>query len=562
MRVLPTPQQWRAALNTRLFITDTRVIDEFRIGFDTREGLRQRIPWLVWAKPLGLWMIFIAAVYMMFYSVSSLVYDSWARREKLVFPLARLPEDLMHAEGSPPGSLPAMFRKPLFWIGFGIVFLLLSYNGACRAGWIPGMVPLKQGLDVALLRKMLQNTIFKGIADAGSSSLILFVTFTTVGIGFLLPLDISRSLWMYYLAALAMLMVAIWCAVAASCTAFRSDFTMDNSFITSLGAGALLTFSATCLGKLVKDRWATTREQMPGRRGLPLAGCFIQNLGYAGLFFLISVVTALSWFAWSRIDIFWGMAFLGVVILVTVGLMRVVAEGGVHWFQIHTGPFHLARLVGGVKVVPAAVIAPLMAIYSVLFLDIKTFMAPAVLNSYKMQDETRASRRMFHLIVIVCIVVTIVVACVGMLYLTYEIGANRGSSWFWTTGPQSVMDRTQRIVSDSLGKTGQYNWIFYLIGAGWVALSIFMRRRFFWWLHPIGLVMLANPLMRALWFSFFLGWLCKKITVKYGGRHMFARMRPLFIGLILGEVLAVFLWMLLSQWLGIGGVLTLNRSVP
>ena len=31
-----------------------------------------------------------------------------------------------------------------------------------------------------------------------------------------------------------------------------------------------------------------------------------------------------------------------------------------------------------------------MPIYSVLFLDIKTFMAPAVLNSFKMQEETRA----------------------------------------------------------------------------------------------------------------------------------------------------------------------------
>ena len=79
----------------------------------------------------------------------------------------------------------------------------------------------------------------------------------------------------------------------------------------------------------------------------------------------------------------WGMLFLGVVILIAIGLMRVVAEGGIYRLQAHVGPFHLVKMVGGIKAVPSAVLAPLMAIYSVLFLDIQAYIAPSILNSYK-----------------------------------------------------------------------------------------------------------------------------------------------------------------------------------
>ena len=94
-------------------------------------------------------------------------------------------------------------------------------------------------------------------------------------------------------------------------------------------------------------------------------------------------------------------------------------------------------------------------------------------------------------------------------------------------------------------------------------LSVFLRRHFFWWLHPISFCMMANGLMPALWFSFFLGWVCKKITVGYGGRHMFAMVRPLFIGMILGELLAALGWSLTAQVLGLQNVaIDINRVQP
>ncbi len=345
------------------------------------------------------------------------------------------------------------------------------------------------------------------------------------------------------------LRLRFWTAVGASVKSFSSDWLWENHFVSSLGAGGLLAYSAASLTKVVIER---VQDSYARGDALSAWGRARRVIGRDGLLFLISIAVCLGWLAWCKVPLHWGLAFLAVVILVTVGLMRVVSEGGFYWFQVHVGPFHLAKMAGGWAAAHKAVIAPLMPIYSVLFLDIKAFMAPAVINSFKMQDETRASRRWFHGIVAAAIVATVLTAFVTALYLFYKTGADMPTrSWFNTSGPRSLLDQTQRLASGTAASMGgEYNALFYVIGAAWVILSLAMRRKFFWWLHPIGFVMLANPLITQLWFGFFLGWCCKKLAVKYGGRHMFARLRPAFIGMIFGQLVAAFLWTVTAAWQG------------
>ena len=536
-------------LNRALYITDMTRIKEYREGFPSTKGLWGKIPWSLWFKPLALWMIFVFAVYGVFYSLAMLLYDSWAQREKLIFPLARLPEDLLNDEGAAAGTLPSTLRSGLFWIGFLFVVLLLSYNAACQAGWIRGLTPLNLGFGQMRLREMLANSIFKGIADPGAYRLRILIIFTAIGISFLIPLEISASIWIYYLFGIGLFLVAFWTAAGATMASFPSDWLWENNFVTSLGAGGLLAYSAAALVKMAAERAGALRQAAAAQgRRLSAAQWAVKlpaGMGWGGLVFVVSSAAAIGWLAWCKAPWYWGAGFMAVIVLVTVGLMRVMAEGGIYWFHIDTGPFHLTKTFGATAAVPKAVLAPLMPIYSVLFTDIKTFMAPAVMNSFKMQEETRAARRWFHAIVIAAILATVVVSFVVLLYLVYSVGANRADGWFFTVGPQSLLDNTQVLVSGGAARQ-QHNWVFYLIGAGWVLLSIGMRRKFFWWLHPIGFAMMANSLITPVWFSFFLGWCCKKLAVRYGGRHVFARLRPAFIGLIFGELMACFTWSVIA----------------
>ena len=58
--------------------------------------------------------------------------------------------------------------------------------------------------------------------------------------------------------------------------------------------------------------------------------------------------------------------------------------------------------------------------------------------------------------------------------------------------------------------------------------------------------MLVNPLMAAYWFSILLGWLAKSLVTKYANKNTYAKVRGLFIGLIIGELLVVFIAMIIS----------------
>ena len=99
-------------------------------------------------------------------------------------------------------------------------------------------------------------------------------------------------------------------------------------------------------------------------------------MGWGGLLFAASSAVAIGWLAWCKVPRYWGAGFMAVIVLVTVGLMRVVAEGGIYWFHIHFGPFHLIKSFGATEAVPKAVLAPLMPFFRCCSLDIKTFMAP------------------------------------------------------------------------------------------------------------------------------------------------------------------------------------------
>lgn len=528
-------------LNPRLYITDPDILYQYRVGFGNESGYWRHIPWMAWAKPFALWMIFILALYAMFYAVCWLFYESWSRREKLVFPLARLPEAALSDDGAAPGALPGTLRSGLFWLGFGAVFLLLSYNGICQAGWLRGLNPLYLGIPVRELQSMLSTSVFKGIADGGFG-LALRLNFTCIGIAFLLPLAVSLSIWAYEVIALGMVMTGIWLAFFASSRVVVSNMEQQSNFPSSLGGGALFGIALAMLLGLAREKWQAAAEAAP-RATKPQR--LWMALGRGTWVLALSVLIAGAWLHWSGVGLFWSALYTGVIFLLALGLIRVLAESGLFCQQVHTGPMHLLGLTQG-PLVPAASLAPLMPAHSTLFFDMKCFIGPNILNSFKMEEETRAHRWKFHGVVIAGILVTVLVGFVTILWMAYGLGANRSSSWFFTVGPNTLLDATTRLVRDGGQGASSSLWVFYLIGAFWAVLSLFMRQRFFWWLSPIGLAMLVNPLTRAYWLSFFVGWLCKKLAVAYGGRHTFATLRPLFIGVIFGEIMACFLWALLK----------------
>ena len=73
-------------------------------------------------------------------------------------------------------------------------------------------------------------------------------------------------------------------------------------------------------------------------------------------------------------------------------------------------------------------------------------------------------------------------------------------------------------------------------GAAVMLILVVCYHRFYWWpIHPIGYLTAYSSAMWTLWFSFFLGWLCNALCMRYGGTALFKNLRMFFIGLIIGD---------------------------
>jgi hypothetical protein len=72
-----------------------------------------------------------------------------------------------------------------------------------------------------------------------------------------------------------------------------------------------------------------------------------------------------------------------------------------------------------------------------------------------------------------------------------------------------------------------------------------------WWpLHPLGYALCGSWTMILLWFPCLLTWMLKGTLLRYGGMRAFARFRPLFLGMILGEFSMAILWTALGALAG------------
>ena len=81
------------------------------------------------------------------------------------------------------------------------------------------------------------------------------------------------------------------------------------------------------------------------------------------------------------------------------------------------------------------------------------------------------------------------------------------------------------------------NWAGWLhTGLGGLAMGLLMvaQRVWLWWpLHPIGYPI--SSVFSWMAFNAFLAWLVKSIVLKYGGPRLFRKVRPFFLGLIIGQ---------------------------
>ncbi len=540
------------AATPRELAAELRSIVEAFPSFDAslRRYLLSDIPWGHWTRPLLCWSFLIVITYTVLMAFNLLIFRQWAKNEKLIYPLAELPEIL--AGRDPTASIiPPVFRNGLFWVGFAISASVLGWNLLCLSQAVPGL----QRFDLEnKWATYIANGPLRGLYPDAKSEIF----FTMIGLAFLIPAKISFSLWLFSVLYMVQLLILVWSGHGSNENSFPCEWMYILNFRTAEGGGALMVFAAAVFYKCRKYLFCcclpqAVRELDPAEQ---------RELRSSSFLFLVGSVALILglWLGLGANLAYTLFAYL-VIMMITIGLVRAVAEGGILGFQAWVNPFHLIRTLFGMDKAWTAphLFTPLLVYFSVLFLDIKTFIAPAMANSIKIRDDLRLGRARFHIAIVLCILFALFASVAAHLMLGYSRGADAMNGWFYSTFPKSLYDQMASMAK-TLPVDASANRLWMGFGAALMGGLLYFRQICFWLPHPIGLIMLVNPMMKTYWFSIFLGWLAKSAVTKYGNKDTYDRVKNLFIGLIVGELVLVVLALVVSLFTDAQIPIHLNRN--
>jgi hypothetical protein len=143
---------------------------------------------------------------------------------------------------------------------------------------------------------------------------------------------------------------------------------------------------------------------------------------------------------------------------------------------------------------------------------------------------------------VITLIAGVVISFLAMLALCYKFGMRELQLDWATRTTITVYDNIYSLV-ESPTKPGDWVMIFSITGAVVMLVLVICYHRFYWWpIHPIGYLTAYSSAMRILWFSFFIGWACNALCMRYGGVRLFKKLRNFFIGLIIGDFFMAGTW--------------------
>jgi hypothetical protein len=184
--------------------------------------------------------------------------------------------------------------------------------------------------------------------------------------------------------------------------------------------------------------------------------------------------------------------------------------------------------------------------------DLREFLMPSVMNNFKIADPMRMKQRSLLLAMGLAIVLAIGVSYYSSLNLIYRRGASNLQYWTYVTSATEPFRRLTSILQHPT-QTPLDQLISTIVGGAVMFGILFLRHHYLWWrIHPIGYLMTTSYATFCFWSSFFLGWLCKYVILKFGGVAQYRKLRPVFLGIILGECVIGGIWIVVGLLTGIG----------
>ena len=472
----------------------------------------------VWLSPIIAWAGFTFVLVFVMLCITTVLRRQWTENERLTYPITRLPLEMVDAKSG-------FFRNRLMWMGFAIAGGISLINGLNILYPVFPQIPItRQNIGSFTDRPW----------DAMGNTYIAFYPFI-IGIGFLMPLDLSFSCWFFFLFRNC---VKILISVFGLSNIPGIPFFKQQEFGSVLGLciAAIWVgkrfFTRVLIGVFCKRAADDSDEPMPYRTAIGgiVVGCI--------LLVVFSVRIGMS---------VWGaLSFFAIYYAVSVTITRVRAELGfpVHAFEYLRVSEDLPNTLGSRRYSAGDLTG--FALYTWFNRAYASHPMPHQLEGFKLTDSTPIIRRKQLSVLIMVAAFFGILACFwAYLDIYHRYGAMSGfgdwpNAWYgaWT---YQALDRW--LTNPSEMKYGEI--AFVGVGAVSVFFLTMMRLWFLWWpFHPLGYIMSLGHWIQFLWLCLMISSVTKWIILKYGGPQLYRRASYFFLGLVLGDFVIGSLWLI------------------
>lgn len=507
------------------------------------------VPWQAWMQPLASWGIFLAALGAAIVCMAEIVRRQWAENERLPFPLADVYLSLIETP-RPGKALNPLLSSRMFWYAMIAVFVIHGANALNK--YFPKncpQIPISYDL----------SSLFFGNApwwymDWAAPRGTLY--FSIIGITFFLQSKVAFSLWVFYV---LFNVVRIMYGVAGS--EFSGGMQTEQTF------GAIVAYALAILW-IGRSQWALVARQMfRGPRPSEPVGRYLPY-PFAGWGLIVSIAVMCVWLKMAGASVVGAMVLIATLLMMLLVLARVVAETGMIYVQCWSPLGRPWVLLGSLPGLPPIRTTGPSYFYSSLlsgiFGDTRESLPVFASHAMRVTDKTvcdeaagnRKSALSLTGLMILALLVGFFVSGAMMLKTEYAYSTTVDRNQYspingWAMGDSirwNILDAVRDYRPPGTGPRESHNRLAYF-GSGAVITAIlsFLRLRFVNWpLHPVGLLLVYTYPIRMVWFSVFVGWIAKVLIVRFGGVELMRGMRPVFLGLIIGEAGAAAFWLVVS----------------
>jgi len=487
-----------------------------------------QVPWDVWTPPIIAWTGFFLLLGGTLLCLMILFAESWIDHERLVFPLVRLPLEILGEESGKP-----FFRNPITWVGIGLA-TAMNIITMVRAVFFGG----PRGTPRFDLSGQITDYPWRALRPLQGH-----IRPGLIGLGYLISTELSFSIWFFYL-------FQKFQALSLTVGGYRLS---GMPFAQEQGIGAYLVLGLVLLWKgrrAISHAWQGWLNAEVARKDrLPYRWALLGTMvGIIGLMIFMVSAGMEPWLA--------GL-YLGILLMVSIVYGRLRAETGVPlvwafpYGQQHKVIWNFlgqARVVGSGPDFSSPTIFALMGFLSRGYFPA---MSGYEIEGISLGQQTGVNWRQISTTVMLAIGFGAASAMIFHLQPYYQEGGVglRGGIWGWGIAKQEY---TNVIRGAEMPAPPDLPRIVATLFGGALVLGL-VGARGYWFsfpLHPMGYCV-AGAYGNLVWFPFLIVWLSKSLLLHYGGSQSYLRAMPAFLGFALGHfITAGLIWGSLAAALG------------